>query len=82
MRQILLTLLLFTISLKSFSQSADEFKYITSSSSGSQVFIHFVKDNYGTKEFWLKFTEPIKTTKSKNGKLSKQVEVMFLIISK
>ncbi len=55
--------------MKSFSQSDDEFQYITSSTSGTEVYVHFEKDNNGTKEFWLKMTEPLKTVKSKNGKI-------------
>ncbi|AIN75171.1 hypothetical protein O8E88_000461 [Flavobacterium psychrophilum] len=70
MKKILFIFLLF-ISIKSFSQSDDEFQYITSSASGTQVYVHFEKDNYGTKEFWLKMTEPVKSTKGKNGRIIK-----------
>lgn len=69
MTKILFTTLLLIISMKSFSQSDDEFQYITSSTSGTEVYVHFEKDNNGTKEFWLKMTEPLKTVKSKNGKI-------------
>ena len=71
MKKILFTLLILTISSNTFSQTDDEFQYVTSSKSGNQVYIHFEKDNYGTKEFWLKMTEPIKTTKNKSGKIIK-----------
>lgn len=71
MKKLLFTLLILTISSKAFSQTDDEFQYVTSSNSGIEVYIHFEKDNYGTKEFWLKMTEPIKTTKNKSGKIIK-----------
>lgn len=71
MKKTLFTLLILIISSKTFSQTDDEFQYVTSSKSGNEVYIHFEKDNYGTKEFWLKITEPIKTTKNKRGKLIK-----------
>jgi hypothetical protein len=71
MKKLLFTLLILTISSKTFSQTDDEFQYVTSSKSGNEVYIHFEKDNHGTKEFWLKMTEPIKTTKNKSGKIIK-----------
>ncbi|HSD06250.1 hypothetical protein [Flavobacterium sp.] len=71
MKKTLFTLLILIISSKTFSQTDDEFQYITSSKSGNELYIHFEKDNYGTKEFWLKITEPIKTIKNKSGKLIK-----------
>ncbi|POS00663.1 hypothetical protein Q361_1332 [Flavobacterium croceum DSM 17960] len=71
MKKLLFTILILAISSKTFSQTDDEFQYVTSSKSGNEVYIHFEKDNYGTKEFWLKMTEPIKTTKNKNGKIIK-----------
>jgi hypothetical protein len=57
--------------MKSFSQSNDEFQYVTSSTSGTEVYVHFEKDNYGTKEFWVKITNPVKFKKGKNGKTFK-----------
>ena len=71
MKKILFAFLLLIISNKSFSQSDDEFQYVTKSTDGTEVYIHFEKENYGTKEFWIKWVIPIKSTKNKNGKIIK-----------
>ena len=71
MKKTLFTLLFLIVSCHTFSQSDNDFQYVTSSQSGKEIYIHFEKDNYGTKEFWLKMTEPVKTTKSKSGKIIK-----------
>lgn len=70
MKKILLTILLFTIYTKSFSQN-DEFQYVTSTKDGTEIYLYFEKDNDGIKEFWLKMINPIKTVKNKKGKLIK-----------
>ena len=68
MKKILLTILFFIISSKSFSQD-DEFQYVTSTKDGTEVYLYFERDNDGTKEFWLKIINPIKKIKNKKGKL-------------
>lgn len=70
LKKIFILSLLLSSSI-SFSQNDDEFEYVTSSTSGNLIYVHFEKDNYGTKEFWLKITEPSKSIKSKNGKIIK-----------
>lgn len=70
MKKILFTILLCIISSKSFSQN-DEFQYVASAKDGTEVYLYFEKDNDGTKEFWLKIINPIKTLKNKKGKLIK-----------
>ena len=71
MKKILFAFLFLIISNKSFSQSDDEFQYVTKSENGTEVYIHFEKENYGTKEFWIKWVFPIKSTKNKSGKIIK-----------
>jgi hypothetical protein len=71
MKKILFAFLLLIISNKSFSQSDDEFQYVGESVNGDEVYIHFEKENYGTKEFWIKWILPVKSTKNKNGKIIK-----------
>ncbi|KQB37663.1 surface-adhesin E family protein [Flavobacterium aquidurense] len=70
MKKILFTIFLLVISSKSFSQN-DDFQYVTSAKDGTEVYLYFEKDNYDTKEFWLKIVPPIKTGKNKKGKLIK-----------
>ncbi len=70
MKKILPIILLFIISSKSFSQN-DEFQYVTSAKDGTEVYLYFERDNNGTKEFWLKIINPIKTIKNKKGQLIK-----------
>jgi len=70
MKKILPIILLFIISSKSFSQN-DEFQYVASAKDGTEVYLYFERDNNGTKEFWLKIINPIKTIKNKKGQLIK-----------
>ncbi len=70
MKKIFFTLLFIIICQKSFSQD-DEFKYVASSRDGTEVYVLFERDSYGTKEFWVKMVAPIKTIKNKKGKLIK-----------
>lgn len=70
MKKVLLTILFFIISSKSFSQN-DEFQYVVSAKDGTEVYILFEKDNYGIKEFWAKMVLPVKNVKNKKGKLIK-----------
>lgn len=70
MKKNLLFFLLF-VSIKSFSQSDDEFQYVTSSKDGSEIYILFEKDSNGIKEFWIKIMFKEKNSKGKNGKIIK-----------
>lgn len=70
MKTILLTILFFISSSKSFSQN-DDFQYVTSTKDGTGIYLYFEKDNDGIQEFWLKVINPIKTVKNKKGKLIK-----------
>ena len=70
MKKILFTILFIILYTKAFSQN-DEFQYVTSTKDGTDIYLYFEKDNDGTKEFWLKIINPIKTSKNKKGKLTK-----------
>jgi hypothetical protein len=70
MKKILFTLLLILISQKSLSQN-DEFTYVASATDGTEVYVLYERDNYGTKEFWVKMVKPVKTVKNKKGKFIK-----------
>jgi len=70
MKKIFFLTLFIIIYSKSFSQN-EEFQYVTSTKDGSDVYLYFERDNNGTKEFWLKIINPIKTIKNKKGQLIK-----------
>lgn len=72
MKKLLFTLFMLIVSTKSFSQSNDEYQYVTLSSDGSTYYVHLELCTQDTKKFWLKIISPNKTSKSKSGKIIKK----------
>ena len=54
-----------------FSQSDNDFLYARSDTKGGDYYVYIEKAEYGSKEIWIKKTEPLKTVKNKKGKYVK-----------
>ncbi len=63
---ILLSILLFVN--VSYSQSNEDFNYVTTSIDGVEFYVYIEKDTDYTKEIWVKGLTPTKTIKNKKGK--------------
>ena len=70
MKKALIILCLFFATI-SYSQNEDGFEYIGDSDDGTQYFVKIEKINTDSKDTWLKWIEPTKTVKNKNGKYVK-----------
>lgn len=73
MKKIIFSFLLLFVSFSSFSQSDDDFIYVTSSKSGDDFYVYMENSNDETKKFWIKINYPTITVKGKNGKNIKKV---------
>lgn len=68
MKKTIFTFLLLLISFISYSQSSDDFIYVTTSVDKNDFYVLLEKNDDNTKEFWLKSVNPTKYVKGKNGK--------------
>lgn len=55
----------------SYSQSYEDFNYVTTSIDGSEFYVYIEKNTGNTKEVWVKNLKPTKTIKNKKGKYVK-----------
>lgn len=55
----------------SYSQSYDDFNYVTTSTKGTEFYVYIEKNTNYSKEVWVKFINPTKTIKNKKGKYVK-----------
>lgn len=67
----ILYLMLFLTSTIAFSQSDEDFSYVTSDVKNNDYYVYIEKTNYSTVDAWIKKVEPIKTIKNKKGKIVK-----------
>ena len=61
-------LLIFT---SMFAQENNEWKYIANAQDGSEIYVKMESTNSYLKEAWVKMTNPVKSNKTKTGKIIK-----------